>query len=257
MDYTISIGNVVELQCISKFISMGFQCSIPYGNSAKYDFIAELPNGELLKIQCKSSNWVKDNIEPYSAFSFNCISSTTNTKKTTRHTYTKEQVDYFATYFENQVYLVPFDECSTIKTLRFKSPLNGNKNYSNALDYTIEKVLGHLQSENFILDLEKHQKQAEETKEKESIQQGECPICGAPVWKTGNLCVQCYHIQNRKSERPNRDTLKQLIRTTPFTVIGKKFGVTDNAIRKWCDAENLPRRSREIKQYTDEEWNKI
>jgi uncharacterized protein YjcR len=43
-------------------------------------------------------------------------------------------------------------------------------------------------------------------------------------------------------ERPNRDELKQLIRTLPFTKIGKMFGVSDNAIRKWCNAYNLPRK---------------
>mgnify|MGYP003400600460 CR=1 FL=1 len=30
------------------FIELGYDCSIPYGNSAKYDFIADI-NGELLK----------------------------------------------------------------------------------------------------------------------------------------------------------------------------------------------------------------
>jgi hypothetical protein len=34
-----------------------------------------------------------------------------------------------------------------------------------------------------------------------------------------------------------------MIRTMPFTKIGEHFGVTDNAIRKWCDAEKLPRRA--------------
>ena len=42
MEYTQSKGNLVELQCISKFIELGYECSIPYGNSAKYDFIADV-----------------------------------------------------------------------------------------------------------------------------------------------------------------------------------------------------------------------
>ena len=36
MNYTQSIGNIVELQCISKFIELGYEVSIPYGNGAKY-----------------------------------------------------------------------------------------------------------------------------------------------------------------------------------------------------------------------------
>lgn len=43
----------------------------------------------------------------------------------------------------------------------------------------------------------------------------------------------------------------------PFIQIGKKYNVSDNAVRKWCDAENLPRKVSQIKSYTDEEWSKV
>lgn len=62
---------------------------------------------------------------------------------------------------------------------------------------------------------------------------------------------------NQKVERCDRETLKSLIRSTPFTRIAEQFGVTDNAIRKWCDYYNLPRRVKDIKSYSDEEWNNI
>lgn len=55
----------------------------------------------------------------------------------------------------------------------------------------------------------------------------------------------------------SRNELKILIRTIPFIQIGKQFGVTDNAVRKWCDKYKLPRKVSEIKKYTDEEWEKI
>lgn len=54
-----------------------------------------------------------------------------------------------------------------------------------------------------------------------------------------------------------REELKDLIRTTPFTTIASQFGYTDNAIRKWCDKFNLPRKKSEINSYSDEEWTKI
>ena len=54
-----------------------------------------------------------------------------------------------------------------------------------------------------------------------------------------------------------REELKELIRTKPFTQIGKQFNVSDNAIRKWCGKFNLPRKSTEIKEITDEEWKNI
>lgn len=63
--------------------------------------------------------------------------------------------------------------------------------------------------------------------------------------------------QQRTVERPSREELKNLIRTKPFTQIGQMYGVSDNAIRKWCDAEKLPRKKTEINNYTDEEWANI
>jgi hypothetical protein len=32
------------------------------------------------------------------------------------------------------------------------------------------------------------------------------------------------------------------------------YGVTDNAVRKWCDKYDLPRKAKDIKAYSDEEW---
>lgn len=35
------------------------------------------------------------------------------------------------------------------------------------------------------------------------------------------------------------------------------YGVTDNAIRKWCISENLPSKKKDIKLYSEEEWNNL
>ena len=86
-----------------------------------------------------------------------------------------------------------------------------------------------------------------------------CLHCGKEITRSSNsgLCIECSNLQSRVCERPSRQDLKNLIRTTPFTKIGKMFGVSDNAIRKWCDKFNLPQKAREIKKYSDEEWEKI
>ena len=85
-----------------------------------------------------------------------------------------------------------------------------------------------------------------------------CKKCGKNItrWSNG-LCKECSHIAQRVCDRPSRKELKDLIRTIPFTQIAKKYCVSDNTIRKWCDAENLPRKVSEIKKYSDEEWEKI
>ena len=90
-----------------------------------------------------------------------------------------------------------------------------------------------------------------------------CPICGNVFYyrrgsDVGNYCSQeCVHISQRRAERPSRDELKDLIRTTPFVQIGKMFNVSDNAIKKWCASMNLPSRVKDINIYSDEEWMMI
>lgn len=85
-----------------------------------------------------------------------------------------------------------------------------------------------------------------------------CSICGAEVYKGSKYCIVCANKQNRAvKERPNREELKTLIRTKTFVAIGLMYGVTDNAIRKWCKAENLPTKKQIINAYSDKEWETI
>lgn len=94
---------------------------------------------------------------------------------------------------------------------------------------------------------------AEKTlKEKENF----CIDCGKVIYPGSLRCVQCNGIKN-KTYIISREELKSLIRTKPFTQIGKQFNVSDNTIRKWCDNYNLPRKSNEIKTYSDKEWELI
>lgn len=87
----------------------------------------------------------------------------------------------------------------------------------------------------------------------------ECPICGLKKDSHAKLCKSCYDkYRNRKViDRPSREELKQKIRTSSFLQIGKEYGVSDNAVRKWCKYYNLPFKAKEIKKYTDEEWENI
>ena len=84
-----------------------------------------------------------------------------------------------------------------------------------------------------------------------------CSICSEPVSRKGCKCPRCSKIAQRTVERPNREELKNLIRTSSFVQIGKQYNVSCNAIRKWCKLEGLPFRKRDIKTYSNTEWNNI
>lgn len=249
MYYSQSIGNAVELKWITKFIEMGYECSIPYGNGAKYDFIADI-NGELLRFQCKTCSHPKrKGVEDVNAIELSTVCQTTNTQKTTRHRYTKEQIDYFATAFNDKIYIIPVEECSTSKTLRFTPPNNNSPLYNKAEDYEIsnffpisEEIQNNLNSHTNITTIKNY-----------------CTKCGKEIsaYSTNGLCRECVNFSLRKVERPSREELKKMIRTMSFVQIGEQFGVTDNAIRKWCKKESLPSRVIDIKQINDEDWEKI
>lgn len=118
-----------------------------------------------------------------------------------------------------------------------------------------------LEGENFILQSSYDEEKSNEIKiliqqEKEKTKHF-CIDCGKEIRKGSLRCQKCAEIHNRIVERPEREIFKEEIRTIPFTTLGKKYGVSDNAIRKWCDSYNLPRTKKEINQYSDEDWQKL
>ena len=84
-----------------------------------------------------------------------------------------------------------------------------------------------------------------------------CIDCGIQITKGAKRCTTCDHKNQQVAKRPSRIELKRLIYTTPFTTIGTQFGVSDNTIKKWCQAYDLPYRKKDIKNFNQEEWDKI
>ena len=229
-------GQLIELKVQEEFLRYGFDISIPTYNSSRYDLLVDTGN-ELLKIQIKKSIGQTEH-----SFSFACTSQNvrSNSDKT-KHKYTKDEIDYFATVWKNKVYLIPIDETSTNKTLRDDGSFD---------DYLVENIFSNY-----------YRLSDEELYNFSKKGHCYCVDCGCEITINSNRCIACNHKYQSKLQRtidrPNREELKNLIRTTPFIKIAKLYNVSDNAIRKWCDSEGLPRRVSDIKKITEEDWKLI
>lgn len=85
-----------------------------------------------------------------------------------------------------------------------------------------------------------------------------CIKCGKKISKGSTYCIDCYRLEQRMvKNRPERADLKNMIRTMPFTQIGRIYNVSDNAVRKWCLADRLPTTKKDINAYSNEEWELI
>lgn len=93
--------------------------------------------------------------------------------------------------------------------------------------------------------------------ERMSRRKNYCIDCGAEIDADSRRCRNCESKCRIKPKPITREDLKNLLRTEPFTSIGEKYNVSDNAIRKWCRRYSLPTRKKEINQYTDEQWNEL
>jgi len=57
--------------------------------------------------------------------------------------------------------------------------------------------------------------------------------CGKLIDNRSDMCEDCYRISIRKVERPSYELLKKEVNDTNYCAVGRKYGVSDNAIRKW------------------------
>lgn len=133
-------GNIGEVIVLSEFVKRGIQCSIPYGDNARYDLIADF-NGKLNKIQIKYCN---QKLSKNNSIICPCASSTNHTTNKHYTTYEKD-VDYFAFYIKewNTCCLVPISVVKNRKTITFRNtlPSSGQKNVQYINDYSFDKIL--------------------------------------------------------------------------------------------------------------------
>lgn len=115
--------------------------SQPLVCDSRYDFIVDV-NHRLLRIQVKTATLEENS----NYIEIKTCSTHTNTQQTVIHSYSKEDVDYFATYFNNECYLIPIEIVGNRTfRLRLKPTKNGQvKNINFAKDFTLDCFLSSI-----------------------------------------------------------------------------------------------------------------
>lgn len=126
------LGKTTEIEVMLYLIKRGYSVSLPYGDKDRYDQIWDI-NGKLYRIQVKTSHICSKNTGKAIEF------KTTGTSNGRTTSYSQNDIDYFATFWEGQVYVVPVEETSSKKILRFEASIE-QPNISWAKNYTFEEV---------------------------------------------------------------------------------------------------------------------
>lgn len=130
-------GEITEQQVALEFLKLGILVSKPLVQSSRYDFIVDI-NHKLYKIQVKTGTFKED-----SFLEFATSTSHTNTQGTLNLSYSEDDVDFFATMYEGQCYLIPFNLCGKrAQRIRFVPTKTGQtKGILFAKDYHLEDII--------------------------------------------------------------------------------------------------------------------
>ena len=131
-------GLITEKEVELFFNKLGYMVSIPTYYHSRYDLVVDI-NNKLYKIQVKTANITKAN----TGIIIPTCSCGRNNEGSHKKPYLKEEVDFFATIWNNQCYLFPIEICKGVeKTFTFEKYKNEQIAWLN--DYAGEKVIQRL-----------------------------------------------------------------------------------------------------------------
>lgn len=228
---------------IGYYGSNGYTICLPLNDTQEYDFIID-DGSALKKVQVKCTG----NVNKYGVY--HCSVKNSGGTDGKIYSYVKDtNIDIlFVVCTNGWMFEIPKERLTqkTRISLRdFTSPYSHSGDYSDCLvhmdiikpksTYTIVQAPPKL----------KKKRQVKIT--------STCIDCGKPVCKDSKRCIDCYHKHILKKQEknyssevlfgrtPTKEDLTRMLKDgIPFVAIGRKYGISDNAIRKWCRKYNLP-----------------
>jgi hypothetical protein len=219
--HTKRIGDIGQAAVTAKLLTYeNIIVSKPVTDNESYDLIVDIDN-ILYRVQVKTTEHIKNNCMKFAT-------NITNPFQKTSKKYNASEIDLFILYcIENQYYgLVTMNEYTSSEiTLRLKMPLNNNyTNVKMAADYSLDKRLQELLKTGQLSNCLLTRAQAHAL-----TLQNNVPTAVSTKMKD-------FYISCRKTIRPEtyaqfQTEMEQL--NWNYSAMGRKYGVTDNAIRKW------------------------
>lgn len=78
---------------------------------------------------------------------------------------------------------------------------------------------------------------------------GRCKICNTLLQhKQKEYCSRSCTLKGAQGKCPSKEELEQDLKVLSFLAIGRKYAVSDNAVRKWCRKYQLPDKKRILSQ---------
>jgi len=80
-----------------------------------------------------------------------------------------------------------------------------------------------------------------------------CSVCGKEFYEISQgskltyCSPKCGQLKSRTCDRPSSGELRELLIDGSFLAVGKQFGVSDNAVRKWCRQYDMSDKARDYK----------
>lgn len=217
-------GNIGHLLAMSYYASLGWNLSNPITDSNDYDFIAEDLDGNLLKIQAKTTRFKSD-----SGNYIVCLSTSGGNQREYWRKELNSSIDYIFVVTEEGV-------CYSIPTysLDSRNSLTLYDKYEPYKVMVISTDAKDVSQGDLIIE-----RKIKEIHVKEYF----CPECGARVSRSGVLCKECSRknlsIKQRKIERPSKEVLLKQLSTSSISEVGKFYGVSRSSIRRWLQDYDL------------------
>lgn len=220
-------GNLGELRVMQDLIKKDCCVFTEFGEYSKVDIIA-LWNSIPLKIQVKSRK----------TRNLDGVSVVFDTRQSSHHheyKYSESDVDMFAFYIIDLdiIFYASSQEFLKSKTtMSFRVSSNNRRSNSNYVeDFTFERALRDYKPSIFNkFDVENIYEN--EIKSEKTF----CKECDTVISSTATRCQTC-HSKQKKSEQfkidwPEVDVLIEMVDESNYSAVGRKLGVSDNAIRK-------------------------